>query len=91
MIDTRHPLYQSERKLRFELLYRPFGFFELEELSTEEASLHLVALTEGARSAKYGCGMYRQVKSPTFLKDISLGSWPGRLTVNWHPAQAMGD
>ena len=45
-IDTKHPLYQSERKLRFELLYRPFGFFELEELSTEDQSLHLVAVKE---------------------------------------------
>jgi ribosomal protein S18 acetylase RimI-like enzyme len=45
-IDTKHPLYQSERKLRFELLYRPFGFFELEELPTEEDSLHLVALKD---------------------------------------------
>ena len=45
-IDTKHPLYQSERKLRFQLLYQPFGFFELEDLSTEEASLHLVALKD---------------------------------------------
>ena len=45
-IDTKHPLYQSERKLRFELLYQPFGFFELEELPTEEDSLHLVALKD---------------------------------------------
>jgi N-acetylglutamate synthase-like GNAT family acetyltransferase len=45
-IDTKHPLYQSERKLRFELLYRPFGFFEMEELPTEDASLHLVALKD---------------------------------------------
>ena len=45
-IDTKHPLYQSERKLRFQLLYQPFGFFEMEELPTEEDSLHLVALKD---------------------------------------------
>jgi ribosomal protein S18 acetylase RimI-like enzyme len=45
-IHTQHPLYQSERKLRFQLLYQPFGFFELEELPTEESSLHLVALKD---------------------------------------------
>lgn len=45
-IDTEHPLYQSERKLRFELLYQPFGLFELEELPTEEDSLHLVAILD---------------------------------------------
>lgn len=45
-IDTQHPLYQSERKLRFELLYQPFGFFEMEELPTEDASLHLVVIKD---------------------------------------------
>jgi ribosomal protein S18 acetylase RimI-like enzyme len=45
-IDTKHPLYQSERKLRFELLYQPFGFFEMDELPTEDDSLHLVALKD---------------------------------------------
>ena len=70
-IDTQHPLYQSERKLRFELLYRPFGFFELEELSTEDQSLHLVALRD---NQVIGCVLFHPEGDTGRMQQLAVSS-----------------
>lgn len=70
-IDTKHPLYQSERKLRFELLYRPFGFFELEELSTEEQSLHLVAIKD---NQVIGCVLFHPEGGTGRMQQLAVSS-----------------
>ena len=70
-IDTKHPLYQSERKLRFELLYRPFGFFELEELPTEDQSLHLVALMD---NQVVGCVLFHPEGDTGRMHQLAVSS-----------------
>lgn len=70
-IDTKHPLYQSERKLRFELLYRPLGFLELEELSTEEQSLHLVARID---NEVIGCVLFHPEGTTGRMQQLAVSS-----------------
>jgi ribosomal protein S18 acetylase RimI-like enzyme len=70
-IDTRHPLYQSERQLRFELLYKPFGFFELEELSTEDASLHLVVVED---QQVIGCVLFHPEGDTGCMHQLAVSS-----------------
>jgi ribosomal protein S18 acetylase RimI-like enzyme len=70
-IDINHPLYQSERKLRFELLYQPFGFFELEEFPGEDKCLHLVAVID---HKVIGCVLFHPEGDTGRMQQLAVSS-----------------